>query len=74
MNISVTLTSGERAKALEVLRDGIQEMIAACEVFDEGEHGEMSKPSSRDVDRKTSDMLDELMGVLGIESATASRW
>lgn len=71
MNISVTMTSEERAKALEVIQDGIREMITACEVDGDGK---LDTPSPRDIDRKAMDLLDELMGVLGIESATASRW
>ena len=74
MNISVTMTSEERAKALEVLKDGIQEMIDACTISDDGEQGELDKPSPRDIDRKAIDLLDELMEALGIEGATASRW
>lgn len=71
MNISITMTSDERTKALQVLYDGIQEMIAACDV---DEDGALDTPSSRDVERTATDLLDALSGILGIESATASRW
>lgn len=67
----VRMSRDEEVKAVRLISDRIQEMIAACETNPDGS---IKAPFASDVDRKATDLLDELMEVLGIDSATASRW